>query len=147
MPKEQLLQDFVEAYEEFIRTATGIVQHGVIHREGEWGPREVAAHIAGWEVMATVRTPHIVAGMAPFDETDEARQTVMDDAINATIVAMIGDQSFEAVCGLLRQAYQRNVEMLKKLDDALFQPGTYVYERTADAIKHCQEHMQELIHK
>ena len=144
MSKEQLLQEFADAYEQLIGIATEVAQRGVTHRD-TWGPREIVAHLAGWEVMATVRIPHIVAGMPPLEDTDEARQAVMDDAINATIVTMIGEQSLETVCGLLRQAYQRDVETLKKLDDSFFQPGQYVYERTKSAIEHCQEHGQELV--
>ncbi len=144
MSKKQLLQEFADAYEKVIDAATGAAQHGVTHKGDTWGPREVVAHLAGWEIMATVRIPSIVAGMPPLEETDEAREAVMNDAINATIVAMIGNQSLEVVCNILRQAYQRDIEILKKLDDTFFQPGEYVYERTKSAIEHCQEHAQEL---
>ncbi len=146
MSKEQLLQEFVDAYEKLIVTATEVTQRGSVSNADMWEPREVVAHLAGWEVMATVRIPHIVAGMSPLEETNEARQAVMNDAINATIVAMIGAQSLETVCSILRQAYQRDVEILKKLDDTFFQPGQYVYERTKSAIEHCQEHGQELVY-
>ncbi len=145
MSKEQLLQEFVDAYEKLIETATEVAQRDTIHKGDPWGPREIVAHLAGWEVMATVRIPHIVAGMPPLEESDEARQAVMNDAINATIITMIGAQSLETVCGILRQAYQRDVELLKKLDDRFLQPGEYVYERTKSAIEHCQEHGQELV--
>jgi hypothetical protein len=144
MPKGQLLQDFAEAYEQFIGAATEAAQHGLASQGDKWGPREVVAHLAGWEVMATVRIPKIVAGMPPLEFADEDQQTVMDDAINATIVAMVGDQPLPVVCGILRQAYQRVIEILKELDEKFFQPGEYVYERTKSAIEHCQEHMQEL---
>ena len=145
MSKEQLLQEFAEAYEKLIGTATEAAQRGVTRQGDTWGPREIVAHLAGWEVMATVRIPKIAAGMPPLEEADQARQAVMNDAINATIVTMIGDQPLETLCGLLRQAYQRDIEMLRKLDDTFFQPGEYVYERTKDVIEHCQEHSQELI--
>jgi hypothetical protein len=69
----------------------------------------------------------------------------MNDAINATIVTMVGEQPLSTVCGILRQAYQQDVELLRKLDDKLFHPGEYVYERTKDAISHCQEHSGELL--
>jgi hypothetical protein len=145
MSKEQLLQDLAEAFEQVIATATAVAQRGV-NRQGEaWGPREVVAHLAGWEVMATVRIPKIVAGMPPLEFAAETQQTVMDDAINATIVTMIGDQPLSAVCNILRQAYQRDIEMLRKLDDKFFQPGEYVYERTKNVIEHCHEHAQELV--
>ena len=145
MSKEQLLQELADAFEKVIRTATEVAQRGVTRQGDEWGPREIVAHLAGWEVMATVRIPRIAAGMSPFEEADETRQAVMDDAINATIVTMVGDQPLETVCGLLRQAYHSDVEMLSKLDDSFFHPGEYVYERTKAAIEHCQEHLEVLV--
>ncbi len=144
MAKEQLLQALAEAFEQLIKIATEAAQRGVTRQGDKWGPREVVAHLAGWEVMATVRIPKIVAGMQPLEEPDEARQAVMDDAINATIVAMIGDQSLEAVCTILRQAYQKDIAILRTLDETFFQPGEYVFERTKGVIDHCQEHGQQL---
>ena len=145
MLKERLLQELAEAFEQLIGTATEAAQRGVTRQGDRWGPREVVAHLAGWEVMATVRIPKIVAGMPPLEESDKERQAVMNDAINATIVTMIGEQSLSTVCGILRQAYQRDLEILRKLDDTFFQPGEYVYERTRSVIGHCQEHGQELV--
>lgn len=145
MSKEQLLQELAEAFEKLIGTAVDVAQRGAIRQGDMWGPREIIAHMAGWEVMATVRVPKVTAGMPPFEEADEARQAVMNDAINTTIVAMIGDQSLDALCGILRQAYQQDIEILKKLDETFFQPGEYVYERTQGVIEHCQEHIEQLV--
>ena len=145
MSKEQLLQELAEAFEKLIGTATEAAQRDVTRQGDRWGPREIVAHLAGWEVMATVRIPKIAAGMPPLEFADETQQTVMNDAINATIVTMIGEQPLDTVCGMLRQAYQRDVEMLRKLDEKFFQPGEYVYERTRSVIEHCQEHSQELV--
>jgi hypothetical protein len=145
MSKAQLLQELVDAYEKLIGTAIEAAQRGVTRQGDTWGPREIVAHLAGWEVMATVRIPRIAAGMSPLEEADEARQAVMNDAINATIVTMVGDQPLETVCGMLRQAYQSDVEILRGLDEKFFQPGEYVYERTRSVIEHCQEHIQVLV--
>ncbi len=137
--KTQLLQEFVNAYEQLIETASLTAQHS--HQEGTWGPREVIAHLTGWEVIGTSRVSQIAAGIPPF-ELDETPS--LDDAINAAFVTLIGDQPLAALSNLLRQAYQRDVEILKQLDNALFHPGEYAYERTHSVIEHCQEHMQEL---
>ena len=145
MSKEQLLQQFAEAYEQLMAAATSAAQRGVTPHGDIWGPREIVAHLAGWEVMATVRIPRIVAGMPPAEFTDPTQQTVMNDAINAAMITLIGEQPLDTLCGMLRQAYQRDVEMLRKLDDTFFQPGQYVYERTKDVIEHCQEHLQGLV--
>jgi len=144
MSKEQLLQEFATAYEQIIETASLAAQRGVTHQENTWGPREIVAHLAGWEVMATVRIPKIVAGMPPAEFADDTLQTVMNDAINAAMIALKGDQSLDSLSGMLRYAYQHNVAMLRKLDDTFFQPGEYVYERTKGVIEHCQEHIEIL---
>lgn len=144
MTKDELLPAFGDAYERVIAVALAAARRGLAGADGQWGPREIVAHLADWEVMATVRLPHIVAGMAPLEDADEARQEVMNDALNAAIVTMIGDQSLEDVCAPLRRAYQRDIAFLTALDDHFFQPGNYVYERTNDVIEHCQEHIQDM---
>jgi hypothetical protein len=144
MPREQLVQELADAFERVIETASVTARRGMPANADGWGPREYVAHLAGWEVMATVRVPKIAAGMAPLEEADEERQAVMTDAINATIIAMAGDQSLEQVCGILRQAYQRDIVILRSLDERLFQPGEYVYERTRGVIEHCQEHIEDM---
>ena len=146
MSKEQLLQEFADAYEQLIGTATEAAQHGVTRQADRWGPREIVAHLAGWEVIATVHVPKVAAGMPPlFMYADKTQQTVLNEALNATMVTLVADQPLSTVGGLLRQAYQRDIEMLRKLDDTFFQPGEYVYERTKAAIEHCQEHIEELV--
>ncbi|HEV7127778.1 MAG TPA: hypothetical protein VGN32_10090 [Ktedonobacterales bacterium] len=144
MSKAQLLRELADAFEQLIVTATEAAQLGVTRDGATWGPREIVAHLAGWEIMATVRVPRIAAGMAPFEEADETRQAVMDEALNATMVTLVGDQALASLCGILRQAYRQDIAMLEGLDDSHFQPGAYVYERTRGVIEHCQEHGQHL---
>lgn len=145
MSKDQLLREMAEAYERVIQTATEAERRGVGYVRDGWGPRQVVAHMAGWEVMATVRVPAIIAGMPPLEFPNETQQQVMTDALNATIVTMVGDQPLTAICDILRQAYQRDLEILRKLDDSFFQPGQYVYGRAKGVIEHCQEHIEELV--
>jgi hypothetical protein len=145
MSKEPLIQKFAEAYEQLIETATLAAQHGMTQRQNRWGPREIVGHLVGWEVMASVRIPRIVAGVPPPEFADPTQQSVMNDAINAAMVTLIGEQPLETLCGMLRQTYQRNIELLRSLDDTFVQPGEYVYERTKAVIEHCQEHAQQLV--
>jgi hypothetical protein len=141
--KEQLLQQFAAAYERVIEAATQAAQLGApAPAKDAWGPREVVAHLAGWEVMAHVRIPPIVSGMAPIEFGDRAQARVMNDAINATIVTIAGDQPLDTLCGTLRRAYHRTLEILEPVDDSNFEPGSYVYERTRSVIDHCQEHIE-----
>ena len=56
MSKEQLLQEFAKAYEHLMETASLTAQRGVTQGRDGWEPREIVAHLAGWEVMARVRS-------------------------------------------------------------------------------------------
>ncbi|HEU5377174.1 MAG TPA: divalent-cation tolerance protein CutA [Ktedonobacteraceae bacterium] len=142
--KEQLIQRLAEAHERLIEAATRAYKRGTTG--AAWGPREVVAHIAGWEVMAAVRIPKLVAGIPPIQYVSKEQHDASDDNTNATIIAMIGNQSFEEVCHILREANQRDIQMLRELDEALFVPGNYVYGRIEAAIDHCNEHIQALEH-
>jgi hypothetical protein len=141
LSKEELLREFAAAYERVIAAARLADQRGG-RSSADWGPREVIAHLAGWEVMANVRIPHILAGMPPAEFSDPWQERVMNDAINTTFVTLAGDRSLESLSGVLRQAYRRTAELLRAVDEAEFQPGTYVYERTSGIIEHCQEHTE-----
>jgi hypothetical protein len=142
MSKEQLIQEFAAAYERLIAAALRADQRNASGQGGAWGPRAVVAHLAGWEAMANVRIPAIVGGMPPAEFADPEQGRVMNDAINSAFVALAGDQSVEALCGVLRHAYQRTVDTLDPVDEALFRPGEYVYERTRGVVEHCQEHIE-----
>jgi hypothetical protein len=142
--KEQLIQEFAAAYEQLIEAATLAAQRGTPAGSDGWGPREIVAHMAGWEVMASVRIPRIVAGTPPAEFTDPAQATMLNDAINAAFITLIGQQPLEILCNMLRQTYRRNAELLRSLDDRFFKPGEYVYERTKAVNEHCHEHMEQL---
>jgi hypothetical protein len=145
MTKDELIQAFANAYEQLMATAIAADRRGAGRSEDGWGPREIVAHLAGWEMMAAVRVPAVAGGMAPIEFADEAQNQVMNDAVNGAFVALVGDQPLEAVCGALRRAYQQDAAFLQTLDERYFQPGEYVYERTYGVIEHCQEHSEMLI--
>lgn len=145
MIKEHLLQAFEEAYERLIDAASLAERRGASRTHDTWGPREIVAHLIGWEVMASVRIPRTVAGMPPAEFADPVQENAMIDAINAASLTLMGEQSLDTLCNMLRQAYQQNVEMLKSLDNRFFQPGDYVYGRTESVIEHCHEHAEQLV--
>lgn len=144
MGKEQLLQRTAEAYEQVIAAALQAGQRGYSGEAGAWGPRETIAHMVGWEMITAVCIPRILRGVPPLEFAEEARQTLMDDAINAALVTIAGDQSLEVLCAMLRRAYQSTLAFLRSLDDGFFQPGEYVYERTQGIVDHCLEHRAHL---
>jgi periplasmic divalent cation tolerance protein len=142
--KERLLQDLIEAHEQLLSAATDAQQRNISRQRDGWRPREILAHVAGWEAMAVSRIPRVIAGMPPITYASEEQHAAMDDAINATVVTMIGEQPFDAICTIFRKAYQADAQIIRELDEAYVRPGSYVYERTKAAIAHCYEHIHAL---
>ena len=62
-----MLQEVTEAFEHLIAAAQDAAQRGVTRQADAWGPREIVAHLAGWEVLASVRISQIAAGKPPFE--------------------------------------------------------------------------------
>ncbi|SRR5579875_952994 len=137
LSKEQLLHAFDQAHERLLLAATSAVQRGESISEGEWGPREILAHIAGWGAEATSRLPKVAQGEPPLKYDD--------DAFNDATIVMIGDQTFEEISALLQQVHERFVQMLWGLDEPLFVPGNPIYERVKAVIEHHLEHARGLM--
>jgi periplasmic divalent cation tolerance protein len=133
--KEHLLHAFDEAHERLINAAVAAAARGV-SREGDLGPREVLAHIVGWEAEATERIPLLVAGSQAL--------TYDDHAFNAAVLTVLGDHPFEVVCEMLRRTHQRLAQMLSTQEDTVFVPRNSVYERVKAQIHHSNEHAQKL---
>lgn len=134
--KDKLLQELGEAHERLIAAATAVFERGVVLPGQKWGPREVMAHIAGWEAKAIEMIPRVMVGesLVAFDH----------DAFNATVITLLGNQSFDAVRDILRQTYQQDITLLTSLDESVFVSGNYVYDRVKAAIRHNDEHTEEL---
>lgn len=134
--KEELLQEFEKASERLILAATMTSARGITRQGNQWGPREVLAHIVGWNVEATERLPRIIAGEPPLKYDDEA--------FNVAIITVLGDQPFDVVLDMFRQTHQRYIQMLSAQDEAVFVPGHPVYRRIQAVIEHHHEHAQGL---
>jgi hypothetical protein len=144
LSKEQFIRAFDAAYDELLAAAVATVERGIVLQEGEWGPREVLAHIAGWAAEATVRIPQVIAGSPPVVYTDDTQHGAINDAFNAAAIIIAGNQSFDQVSAIMQQTHQRFVHMLQAQDDSIFVPGNYVYERVLAVVRHHLQHTQEL---
>lgn len=133
--KEEMLRTFAEAHERLLTSATVAAARGTVRVEN-WGPREILAHIAAWEAEGCQRMPLLAAG-APGKEYDV-------DAFNAAAVAAIGDQSFEQVSDMLRQAHLRLVHLLASMEDSAFAPGGCACDWVTALTRHSNEHAREL---
>jgi hypothetical protein len=131
--RSQLLDSLNEAHERLVTAAMDAAGRGM---KDPWGPREILAHVVGWEAMSIARLPRLLAGEPPL--------TYDEQAVNIAMVTLIGDQPIEVFRTLLSQVHQRFVQMPEVQDEASFVPGHPIYERAKRAIAHSLEHVQEL---
>src|SRR5690348_15313661 len=98
--RERLLQAMDEAHNRLIAAALNAVERGM---KGPWGPREILAHVVGWEALVIARLPRLLAGgePLPFDV----------DATNIAMITLIGDQPIEVFCSMLPQVHQRFLDL------------------------------------
>ncbi len=134
--KEELLRQFDTAHDQLLKAATSASTRGITQQGSQWGPREVVAHIVGWSVEATERLPRVIAGEPPLKYDDEA--------FNVAIITVLGDQPFDVVVDMLRQAHQRYMQLLRAQDEKVFEPGHPVFTRIQAVIEHLYEHTRSL---
>ncbi len=129
----ELLQSLEAAHEKLIAAAINADTRGV---KGSWGPREILAHVVGWEVIAIECLPGLLPAEAPAPLTY--------DAVNLAMATLVGDHPIETIRNMLYQVHQRFLQLSEVQNDASFVPGHPIYERTKAAIAHSLEHGQEL---
>ncbi len=134
--KEELHHQFKQAYKRLASSASAAAARGITQRGEQWGPREVLAHIVGWNAEATERIPRILAGELPLKYDDEA--------FNTAIITVLGDQPFDVFLDMFRQSHQHYIQMLSAQDEAVFVPGHPVYRRIQAVVEHHYEHAQGL---
>ncbi|GCE07508.1 DinB family protein [Dictyobacter aurantiacus] len=133
--KQQMLQDFEQAYNRVLRAAQDAFARGVVLPDG-WGAWEVVAHLAAWEVEGSQRIPALLAGAGSKDyDTTE---------FNAGALAQAQGQTFEQVEASFRQAHQRLVSLLDALDARHFNEGGLAHEWVLVSTNHNNEHAQAL---
>ena len=131
--REQLLQTLDEAHNRLIAAALNAAKRGM---KDPWGPREILAHVVGWEALVIDRLPRLLAGEEPlaFDV----------DATNVAMITLIGEQPIEIFCAMLPKVHQRFLDIPEVKEDTSFIPGHRVYERVHLAIEHSLEHAEVL---
>ncbi len=70
-----MLQALEEAHEQVVIAALGADARGGV--KGSWGPREIVAHIVGWEVVAIECLSRLLPSEAPVPLTYDALNLAM----------------------------------------------------------------------
>jgi len=103
---------------------------------GDWSPREILAHLAGWLKEALRRFPRFARGTGNIDYND--------DIFNAVSVRIRSDHSWNTIVAEIRQYSDELITFTDDLNPHQIERDTRYAEWLYELGEDCQEHTDEL---
>ena len=109
---------------------------------GDWGVKDILAHIAGWHTQMTAAMERMARGEKP---TPEGVDYSDSDAWNARFAAAMRPQSADTVLAVLRQSYANFVRAARAIPDDRFGEGKTINRiLEGNGYGHYEEHLPAL---
>lgn len=110
VPKDPQLEKLNKAYDDFVSVVNSLTPEAFLHSLGDWTPRDVVAHLIGWNYNIRQGCQQIRTGAAPFYHGD-----ALNDyrTLNAEFIARF-DSTDRAV--LLRELEKGRAELTSFLN-------------------------------
>jgi hypothetical protein len=70
MPKTDQLHEFERAYTDFVKLVTALTPEAFLRSLGDWTPRDILAHLIGWNFNIRQGCQQIQTGAVPFYHSD-----------------------------------------------------------------------------
>ncbi len=114
MTKADQLARFEKAFEEFVRTVEGLPLPQFLAPLGGWTPRDIVAHLVGWNRNVLVGCQQIQSGLQPFYHVDGPNDY---QALNAEITARFNSTDRPALLRELAKGRDLLVSYLDGVDE------------------------------
>lgn len=114
MQKIQQLQEFEAAFDHFVQTVESLSARQFLTSLGDWTPRDVIAHLVGWNRNVLVGCQQIQSGLQPFYHVDGPNDY---RALNAEIIARFNSTDRPALVRELTKGKDLLVSYLGGVDD------------------------------
>ncbi len=140
MDKQTMIQQVESGFAELLAAIQGLDERAMSKRfYGEWGVKDVLAHISGWHTLMAASMERMARGEKP---TPEGADYSDADAWNARFAAAMTAQSAETIVADLRQSYANFVRAAKAIPDERWGEGKTI-NRIAEATGygHYNEHL------
>ncbi len=114
MPRNQQLQEFDDAFNRFVHVVESLTTEQFLASLGDWTPRDVVAHLVGWNRNVLVGCQQIQSGLQPFYHVDGPNDY---RALNAEIIARFNSTDRPALLRELAKGRDLLVSYLDGVDD------------------------------
>jgi hypothetical protein len=115
------LTDLHTAYESFQQTVRGLSPEAFLRSLGDWTPRDIVAHLIGWNRITLVGCGELREGVKPFyfyDGTNDYRK------VNATFFRQFSSEDRDALLQNMAVAYDALVAYLKTVNKSEWEADT-----------------------
>jgi hypothetical protein len=110
MNKEDQIQQFNAAYASFVDLVNSLSPKGFLGSSGDWTPRDIVAHLIGWNYNIRQGCQQIQAGSQPFYHVDAPNDY---RTLNAEFIARYNSTDRD---GLLAELARGKAELLSYLE-------------------------------
>lgn len=143
MDKNTAISKVEEGFASVLAAVNGLDESAMTKRfYGEWGVKDILAHIAGWHEQMSEAMQRMARGEKPTPEGVDYNDA---DAWNARFAGAMTAQNGETVVATLRQSYANYLRAAKAIPDDRFGEGKTVNRLLeASGYGHYAEHLPAL---
>lgn len=124
MDKRSAISKVEEGFAAVMAAVSGLDERAMSERfYGDWGVKDILAHIAGWQEQMSEAMQRMAQGERPTPEGVDYSDA---DAWNARFAGAMAAQNAETVVATLRQSYANYLRAAKAIPDDRFGEGKTV---------------------
>ena len=119
--RDKQLTDLDTAYGAFLQTVRGLSPEAFLRSLGDWTPRDIVAHLIGWNRITLVGCGELREGVEPFyfyDGTNDYRK------VNAKFFRQFGSENRDALLEEMAVTMDALAAFLKTIDEAEWEADT-----------------------
>ncbi len=114
MPRIEQLKQFDAAFDHFVQVVESLTEPQFLASLGDWTPRDIVAHLVGWNRNVLVGCQQIQSGLQPFYHVDGPNNY---RSLNAEIIARFNSTDRPALLRELAKGKDLLVSYLDGVDD------------------------------
>ncbi len=150
--RQKQLADLNTAYEAFVKTVKNIAHENFLETLGDWTPRDIVAHLIGWNRITLVGCSELREGVEPFyfyDGTNDYRK------INARFFEQFPSTRRDELSKEIASTKEALVAYLKTIPESEWELDTGIVHYRGDSatvvrcvdslIRDYRKHRQEIV--
>lgn len=144
MSKQSAISDARFAFGELVAAVEGLDDAAMSNIfVGEWGVKQILAHIGGWQRLNGKMMERMARGEHPIPDGEDHTD---DDVVNARFAAEATAGTGANAMLALRESFARFIAAAEALPEERFEDGRFAAQMLAmNGVSHIEEHLPEIV--